>query len=416
MTVAHQTSSLNVQKIRADFPILNETVHRSKPLVFLDSAASSQHPQSVIDSIAQCYQSHYSNVHRGIHALSEEATAHYENARKKVAAYIGAERAHEVIFTSGTTAAVNLVARSWGDEHVNPGDEILLTVMEHHSNIVPWQQLAERRGATIRFVPLTPDGLLDLDSLDTLLGPSTKIFAFTAVSNVLGTINPVETLIERAREFDAITFIDAAQHTPHEPTDVQSWNADFIAFSGHKMIGPSGVGVLWGRESLLEAMPPFLGGGSMINTVTEDGFTPGELPAKFEAGTPPIAPAIGMIAAIEYLESVGLAEIAAHENRLVRHAMSRLEPIEGMNILGPTADHRCGIVSFDVAGVSALDIAFSLDRHGVAVRAGHHCAMPMHRRLGMSASTRASFYLYNSLDEVDQFVDVLERELKLLRG
>lgn len=415
MTVAHQ-SSFDVQKVRAEFPILQRTVHREKPLIFLDSAASSQHPQSVIDAMSDCYALQYSNVHRGIHALSEASTALYEEARTKVADFIGAERAHEVIFTSGTTMSINLVARAWGDANLKPSDEILLTTMEHHSNIVPWQQLAERTGATVRFVPMTEDGMLDLDSLDTLLGPSTRIFAFTAVSNVLGTINPVELLVERAHEFDAITVIDAAQHTPHEPLDVQAWNADFVAFSGHKMVGPSGVGILWGRESLLEAMPPFLGGGSMINTVTEDGFTPGELPAKFEAGTPPIVPAVGLTAAVDYLQSIGMEEVANHEQSLVRHAIERLERIDGLKVLGPAADQRCGIACFDVDGVSALDIAFSLDRHGVAVRAGHHCAMPLHRRLGLSASTRASFYLYNSIEEVDQFVDLLERELRLLRG
>lgn len=413
MTATHSTS-LDVETIRGDFPILKQRIHGSKPLIFFDNAASSQHPQSVIDAVSQCYRAEYSNVHRGIHQLSELATAGYEESRTKLAGFLGAHRPHEVIFTSGTTASINLVARSWGDVNVKQGDEILLTLLEHHSNIVPWQQLAERTGAIIRFADITSDGQLDLESFDKLLSERTKIVAISALSNVLGTILPVAKLVEKAHAVGALTLVDAAQYVPHEPTDIQLWDADFVALSGHKMIGPSGIGALWGREELLEEMPPFLGGGSMIATVTRDGFTPGELPAKFEAGTPPIAPAIGLGAAIDYLEHVGMQAIATHERLLAQHAMKRLEAIDGVRILGPNASMRAGIVSLDVPGVSALDLAFALDRRGVAVRAGHHCAMPLHRHLGIANSLRASFYLYNSVEEIDQFADFLEKDIELL--
>lgn len=409
-------AAIDIQRVRTDFPILQTRVHGTKPLVYFDSGASSQRPQAVIDAISRCYEQQYSNVHRGIHALSEAATSAYEEARVKLAHLIGATNQYEVIFTSGTTMAINMVAHAWGNDHIDAGDEILLTLFEHHSNIVPWQQLAQRKGAKVRFASLTSDGRIDLDQFRDQINERTKMVAFSAVSNVLGTIAPTTEMLAIARESGATTLVDAAQHAPHEPLDVNEWNADFITFSGHKMLGPSGIGVLWGREAILETLPPFMGGGSMISKVTTEGFTPGELPARFEAGTPPIAQAIGFGAAVDYLQAIGMREIAAHERHLAKHAYERLSEIDRVQILGPAPEHRAGLVSFVVEGVSALDIAFSLDRHGIAVRAGHHCAMPLHHHLGHPASVRASFYLYNDTDEIDFFIEKLQREIQLLTG
>jgi len=311
--------------------------------------------------------------------------------------------------------AINLVANSWGRRALKPGDEILLTICEHHSNIVPWQQVAAETGAKVQFVDITDDGLLDMDDLRGKLSEKTKMVAFMAVSNMLGTIFPVDEIIALAKSVGAATLIDAAQHVPHEPTDVQKWDADFVVFSGHKILGPSGIGILWGRKELLETMPPFLGGGSMIDKVTTDGFTPGELPAKFEAGTPPIVEAIGLGAAIDYISSVSLDAVASHEKLLSAALMKRLEKIEGLTVWGPSAEHRSGIVSFTIEGVAAQDLAILLDQKGFAIRVGHHCAMPLHQRLGIKASCRASFYLYNTLDEVEAFADALEAVVKRLR-
>jgi cysteine desulfurase/selenocysteine lyase len=412
MKLAESTAALLPESIRDDFPILAQTVHGDMQLVFLDSAASSQRPRQVIDAIVRCYEHDYANVHRGIHVLSERATDGYELSRRKAQEFLGAEQAHEVIFTAGTTASINTVARSWGDANVGAGDEILLTPMEHHSNLVPWFQLAERTGAVIKHLPMTDDGRLEVDRLSEFLTPKTKLFAFTAVSNTLGTVNPVAELCRQAREAGVITLIDAAQSAPHLPTDVKAWGCDFLALSGHKMCGPSGVGLLYGREELLDRMPPFLGGGSMINRVYDDHFTPAGLPGKFEAGTPPIAPAIALGAAIDYLQAIGLDRIHAHEQALVAHAWERLSTIEGIRLLGPSPlehgpDVRAGLVSFVLDRPHAHDIAQLLDREGIAVRAGHHCTQPLHDRLGISASTRASFYLYNTLAEVDALADAL---------
>jgi cysteine desulfurase/selenocysteine lyase len=328
---------------------------------------------------------------------------------------VNAERRHEIVFTTGATSAINLVARSWGDSTVRPDDEILLTEMEHHSNIVPWQQLAERTGCKVRFIPITDDGHLDLSTLPSLLTERTRMVAVTAVSNVLGTVNPIHEIAAAARHVGARVLIDAAQSVPHSVTDVQQWNADFVAFSGHKMLGPSGVGVLYGREELLDRMPPFLGGGSMIHRVTLEGFEPAELPAKFEAGTPPIVPALGLTSAIAYLEKVGLEKIEKHEKQLVRRAHEALDRVGGIHVLGPPPEDKAGIVSFVVDGIHAHDVAQIVDQHGVAIRAGHHCAMPLHKRLGVAASNRASFYFYNTVGEVEQLADALQATKAVFR-
>jgi cysteine desulfurase/selenocysteine lyase len=397
------------ESLREDFPILQQTVHDGHPLVFLDNAASTQRPRQVIEVLRRVYERDYANVHRGIHTLSERSTEQYEEAREKVQTFIGAEKSTEIVFTSGTTAGINLVARSWGDANINPGDEILVTTMEHHSNLVPWQQLAERSGAVLKHIPITDDGLLQLEALDSLLSNRTKLVAVASVSNVLGTINPVRMIADRAHEAGALVLVDAAQSVPHFTTNVRELGADFLAFSGHKMLAPTGIGVLYGREELLDAMPAFLGGGSMINRVWPDRFTPAELPAKFEAGTPPIAPAIALGAAIDYLNLIGLEKIAQHEHELCRYAYERLAEIEGLHILGPSPDRRAGLVSFTLPDPHAHDIAQLLDEHGIAVRAGHHCTWPLHDRLNIPASTRASFYLYNTPAEVDLLVEVVAK-------
>jgi cysteine desulfurase/selenocysteine lyase len=409
------SNTFDAAAIRADFPILNQQIHRQKQLVYFDNGASTQRPQAVIDAMDDCYSRTYANVHRGIHWLSEQASDQYENARGIVQRFINAPHNNEVIFTAGTTMAINLVAQAWGRSNLKTGDEILLTICEHHSNIVPWQQVAAEVGAKVIFTDITADGLLDLDDFKSKLGPQTKMVAFMAVSNVLGTVFPVKQLVQLASAAGAATLVDAAQHVPHEPTDVQDWDADFVVFSGHKILGPSGIGVLWGRQSMLEAMPPFLGGGSMIDQVTVDGFTPGELPAKFEAGTPPIVEAIGLGAAIEYVDRVSLPAIATHERLLAGRLMQRLAEIEGLRILGPSIEHRSGIVSFVVDGVAPQDVSILLDQKGFAIRVGHHCAMPLHQQLGIKASCRASFYLYNTLPEVDAFADALAAVVKRLR-
>ena len=409
------SKNIDAAALREDFPILNQKIHRQKQLVYFDNGASTQRPRAVLDAMDDCYTRTYANVHRGIHWLSEQASDQYENARTIVQKFINAPHNNEVIFTAGTTMAINLVANSWGRANLGPGDEILLTICEHHSNIVPWQQVANAVGAKVVFADITDDGRLDLDDFKAKLGPQTKIVACMAVSNVLGTIFPVKEIIKLAADAGAVTLIDAAQHVPHEPTDVQDWNADFVVFSGHKILGPSGIGILWGRQKLLEAMPPFLGGGSMIDQVTVEGFTPGELPAKFEAGTPPIVEAIGLGAAIEYVDKVSLPAIAEHERMLAGRLMEQLAKIEGLTILGPSIEHRSGIVSFVVEGVAPQDISILLDQKGFAIRVGHHCAMPLHQKLGIKASCRASFYLYNTIEEVDAFAEALAAIVKRLR-
>jgi cysteine desulfurase / selenocysteine lyase len=393
-------SPLYVAAIRRDFPILNTMLGDGCPLVYLDNAASTQRPKQVIDAMVEAYEHYYSNVHRAGHRLAVESSAHYEAARESVRQLINARSPTEIIFTPGTTAGINLVARSWGETNVKAGDEILLTLMEHHSNIVPWQELAQRTGCTIRWAPITDNYQIDLDAFERFLSPRTKLVAVTAVSNVLGTINPIDQIIEVAHAAGAVVLVDAAQAVPHEPIDVRARNVDFLAFSGHKMLGPSGVGVLYGREDLLDRMPPFLGGGSMIKRVTTEGFEPADLPYKFEAGTPVIVPAIGLGKAIQYLQKISMESVRAHELLLTRQAHALLADIPGLRILGPEPERKGGIVTFVMEGIHPDDVSKALDIQGIAVRAGHHCAMPLHERLGISASTRASFYIYNTLDEV----------------
>lgn len=412
---------LDPAALRRDFPILDIRLHEAGvPLVYLDNAATTQSPKPVVDAMVKAYEGTYANVHRGIHWLSDQATIAYEGAREKVRAFINAESTDEIIFTRGTTEAINLVARSWGDANVKAGDEILLTLLEHHSNIVPWQQLAARTGAVLKYIPIHDDGTLDLSTLDQLLTQRTKLLALTAVSNVLGTITPLADLIPKAHAVGAKVLIDAAQSVPHTVTDVRQWDADFVAFSGHKMLAGSGIGVLYGKRALLEAMPPFQGGGSMIHRVEQERFTPAELPAKFEAGTPAIVPAIALGAAIDYLGVVGMNAIGEHEHRLTREAHQVLSRIAGLKIHGPSPENKAGIVNFSLYGANGREIhpqdaAQVLDRGGVAVRAGHHCAMPLHDRLGLMASTRASFYLYNTSEEVERLAVGLEKVLHVFR-
>ena len=406
---------LDPHRLREDFPILAQRVREDTPLVYLDNAATSQRPRQVIQAMVDMYEQHFANVHRGIHWLSDQATDRYELARQAVQHFIGADKPSEIIFTTGTTGAINLVARSWGDANVGPDDEIIVSQLEHHSNLVPWHQLAERTGCKIVAWSIDDLGHLPLAELDELLSTRTKLVAICSVSNVLGTINPITDICRRAHDHGAVVMVDAAQSVPHEPTRVTDWDADFVAFSGHKMMGPSGVGILYGRETLLNAMPPFLGGGSMIRRVRMDGFEPADLPAKFEAGTPPIVPAIGLGAAIDYLNQVGLENIAAYEHILTRRAHEVLADIKGMRILGPAPDEKAGIVSFVLDGVHAHDVAQLLDRHGIAIRAGHHCAMPLHKRLQINASNRASFYFYNTLAEIDRLAEGLQETLRVFR-
>ncbi len=415
MTTAN-TLPLDPYELREDFPILATKVHGDTPLVYFDNAASTQRPRQVIDTLTSIYSERYANVHRGIHWLSEQSTDLYEESRELVRRFINAERLSEVVFTTGTTSAINLIANSWGSSNVGPEDEILLTVQEHHSNIVPWQQLAQRTGCRIKFIPIDAVGQLDLSSLDELLTERTKMVSLAAVSNVLGAINPLDVIVKKAREVGALVTIDAAQSVPHGRTDVRQIGADFVAFSGHKMMGPSGVGILYGREELLDAMPPWMGGGSMIRRVTLEGFEPADLPTKFEAGTPPIVSAMGLGAAIRYLEQVGIERIEEHERLLTARAHEVLGRFSSIRILGPeNPEEKAGIVSFVVDGIHAHDVAQIMDTCGVAIRAGHHCAMPLHRQMRISASNRASFYFYNTLEEVDQLSEAIKKVHRIFR-
>lgn len=411
-------AGLDVETIRKDFPILSRLVQGDKPLVYLDNAATSQKPRQVLDAIVDYYEKHNANVHRGIHTLAEEATALYEGARDKVAAFINAPSRDEVIFTKNSSEAMNLIARVLGDAgpgyRVGSGDEIVITEMEHHSNIVPWHQLAERTGATVKWFGLTDEGRLDLSTLDSVITERTKIVSMVHVSNLLGTINPVETVIKRAREVGALVLIDASQSAPHLPLDVTALGADFVAFTGHKMLGPTGIGVLWGRLPLLTELPPFLGGGEMIELVTMEQSTFAQPPHKFEAGTPPIAEAVGLGAAVDYLTAVGMPAIAAHEHDLTAYVLDALSSVEGVRIIGPpTATDRVAEVSFTLAGIHPHDVGQILDEQGIAVRVGHHCARPAVVRYGIPATTRASFYLYNTTAEADALVKGLAQVKKV---
>ena len=392
---------------RADFPILTREVRPGVPVVYLDSTATSQKPLTVIEAMNNYYRLSNANVHRGIHALAEEATALYEGGRERVAKFINARTTKEIIFTRNTSEAINLVAYSWGRANIRAGDVIVLTEMEHHSNLVPWQMLAAERGARLEFIPVTDGGELDLSTLDLLLALSPKLVCFTHMSNVLGTINPVTEIAAKAHSAGALVLVDGAQSVPHLPVDVQTLGADFLAFSAHKMCGPTGIGVLWGRQALLEEMPPFLGGGDMIKRVYLREFKPNELPYKFEAGTPAIAEAIGFGAAVDYLSSVGREAIQAHEQEIIAYAIERLEEVPGVKVYGPPAEKKGGVAAFTLNGIHPHDIAQVLDRDGIAIRAGHHCAMPLHDRYQLTATARASFYLYNTPQEVDKLIEGL---------
>jgi cysteine desulfurase/selenocysteine lyase len=395
--------------LRNDFPILQRVLPNGRPLIYFDNGASSQKPESVIRAMDDYYRRYNANVHRGVHTLSEEATEAFESARTKVAKFIHAPSARQIIFTRGATESINLVAYTWGRANLGPGDEVLITEMEHHANIVPWQIMQEQLGFTLRFVPITDQGLLDLSDLPTLLTERTKLFAFVHASNVVGTLNPVRELVAAARAVGAKVLIDGAQSVPHMPVDVQALDADFFAFSSHKMCGPTGMGILYGKRDLLEAMPPFMGGGDMIREVKLTGSKWNSVPYKFEAGTPAIAEAIGLGAAVDYLQQVGMEWVHAHERAITRYAYDRLAEVEGLRILGPEPEARGGLIAFTLEGVHPHDISAILDRSGVAVRAGHHCAQPLHDRLGIHASARASFYLYNTLAEVDVMVEALHK-------
>jgi cysteine desulfurase/selenocysteine lyase len=403
-------SKLDAQRLRADFPIFEQTFH-GKPLAFLDSAASSQKPRQVLEAMTQFYETSYANVHRGVYELAERATKGLEDAREKVRAFVNAPSAREVIFVRNATEALNLVAYSWGLNNLGPGDVVLATELEHHSNFVPWQYVAGRTGADFRLIPLDDQGELRLDDLDGF--GNVKIVASNLVSNSLGTINDVSALSSWAHERGAIHVCDAAQAAPHLRLDVQALGSDFVAVSGHKMCGPSGVGFLWGRAELLLGMEPFLMGGHMIRKVTADETTWGELPAKFEAGTSPMAEAVGLGAAIDYLEGVGLEAIEQHEHALAAYALEQLGEIEGVTLYGPPADRRAGIVSFNVDGVHPHDVAQVLDSEGIAIRAGHHCCQPLMGKLGVAATNRASFYLYTIPEEIDRLAAGVRRAREL---
>ena len=398
---------LDIGRIRRDFPILGRTVH-GKPLVYLDNAATTQKPRAVIEALTDYYTRFNANIHRGIHVLAEEATAAYEGVREQTARFIHAPSPRAIVFTRNATESINLLARAWAQPRLKPGDQILLSEMEHHSNLVPWQLVAQATGATLAFLPITNDGRLRLDALDQLLTPRTRLVSITHMSNVLGTINPIAEIAARAHAKGAAVFVDAAQSAPHLPLDVQRLGCDALAFSAHKMLGPTGVGVLYAREELLESMEPFLGGGEMISDVQLTSATWNEIPWKFEAGTPNIAGVIAFGTALTYLERVGMGAIREHEQDLTAYALKRLGAIEGVTLYGPSAvTERGGVVSFNLEGLHPHDVGTVLDAEGIAVRAGHHCAKPLMRRLGVVATVRASVYLYNTREEVDRLITAL---------
>ena len=401
-------STFNVEKVKKDFPILEQEVN-GKKLVYLDSSATSQTPIQVTDSIADYYNRYNSNVHRGVHTLGTLATDAYEKARETVRRFINARYFEEVVFTRGTTTAINLVAHSYGDANVSAGDEIVVTQMEHHANIVPWQQLAKRTGATLKFIPMSDSGELEKEAIDNTITDNTKIVAVTHVSNVLGTINDVKYIAEVAHQHDAVIAVDGAQSAPHMKVDVQDLDVDFFSFSGHKMLGPTGIGALYGKRHLLDKMEPIEFGGDMIDFVGLEDATWTDLPTKFEAGTPLIAEAIGFAEAIRYIDELGLEEIHQHEYELVNYAYNEMSKIEGLEIYGPSPEKRAGLITFNVEGVHPHDLATALDSEGVAVRAGHHCAQPLMKWLNQSSTARASFYVYNTTEDVDKLIQALYR-------
>ncbi len=404
---------LDVMRIREDFPILAQEVN-GHPLVYLDNAATTQKPRQVIEALVRYYETTNANIHRGIHTLAVRATEQYEATRDAVATHIGAINASDVVFTRNTTESINLVARAWGDEHVGEGDEIVLSLMEHHSNIVPWQLLARRKGAVLRYINVTDEGELDLDHARALIGPRTKIVSVVHMSNVLGTINPVAEIAAMARAHGAVTLVDGAQSAPHLPIDVSTLGCDFFAFSAHKMLGPTGVGVLWAKPGLLEAMQPFLGGGDMISVVRPEASTWADVPHKFEAGTPNIADVIAFSAALDYLKALGMTNVREHEKQITAAAIDALMAVEGIRVHGPLdVEKRGGAVSFTVDGIHPHDISTIVDQYGVAIRAGHHCAQLLMRRLEVPATNRASFYIYNHTGEVEALIDALDHAFRI---
>jgi cysteine desulfurase / selenocysteine lyase len=421
--VSELLSPLDVEQVRKDFPILDRRLAGDRPLVYLDSANTSQKPRAVLDALADHYERHNANVARAVHQLGEEATAAYENARTKVAAFIGAPRRDEIVFTKNASEALNLVANTLASGlatdpryRLGPGDEVVITEMEHHSNIVPWQLACQRTGARLRWFGLTDEGRLDISNLDELVTERSKIVSIVHQSNILGTVNSVSPIVTRARKMGALVMLDCSQSVPHKPVDVTDLGVDLIAFTGHKMCGPTGIGVLWGRSEVLESLPPFLGGGEMIETVDMTGSTFAPIPHKFEAGTPPIAQAVGLGAAVDYLSALGMENVAAHEHALTTYALHRLGEIEGVRFIGPRLPiSRGGTVSFTLDGVHPHDVGQLLDEHGVAVRVGHHCARPVCVRYGIPATTRASFYLYTTQSEIDALADGVEHAKRFFR-
>jgi len=407
------TYKLNVEEIRKDFPILHRQVN-GKPLVYFDNGATSQKPQQVIDAINRYYQHENSNIHRGIHTLSQEATDAYEKARTTVQQFINAKHHHEVIFTSGTTGSINLVASSFGKKHLQVGDEIIISTMEHHSNIVPWQMICEEKGAILKVIPISDNGELLMDEFEKLLSSKTKLVSITHVSNTLGTINPVKEIIKLAKAVGAAILIDGAQAVPHTKVDVQALDCDFYAFSAHKMFGPTGVGILYGKESILNDLPPYQGGGDMIKTVTFEKTTYNELPHKFEAGTPNIVGGLGLAAAIDYMNNIGIANIEAYEHELLSYATEKIKQIEGIRIIGEAAN-KASVLSFLVDGTHPSDIGMIIDKLGIAIRTGHHCTEPLMNRFDIPGTARASFAFYNTKEEIDVFIKALERAVNMLR-
>jgi len=406
---AQESDPLDVESVRADFPILQRDVGEDVPLVYFDNAATTQTPERVIDACSDYYRGYNANVHRGIHQLSQEASIAYEEAHDRLAEFVGASGREEMVFTKNTTEAVNLVAYAWGLNELGEGDEVVLTEMEHHASLVTWQQIAKRTGADVKYIRVDEDGKLDMEHAAEVIGPDTAMVSVVHVSNVLGTVNPIRELADMAHEQDAYIFVDGAQSVPNRPVDVKELDADFLAFSGHKMAGPTGIGCLYGREEILEGMEPFLYGGDMIEKVTYEDATWNELPWKYEAGTPLIAEGIALAEAADYLEEIGLERIQAHEEKVTQHAYRELDAIDGVEIYGPPlGEDRAGLVAFNVDGLHAHDLSSILNDHGVAVRAGDHCTQPLHEVMGIAASARASFYLYNTVEEVDSLVAGIE--------
>ena len=406
-------SKSEIEKIRKDFPILAREVHPGKKVIYLDSTASAQKPDAVIQAMDSYYRLSNANIHRGVHTLAEEATALYESARARIAAFVGAKSPEEIVYTRNATESINLVAQSWGRKNLQAGDLVILTEMEHHSNLVPWQMLAAERGVRLEFVPVTENFLFDMDAYRALLEQGPKLVSFTHMSNVLGTVTPAKEIVRLAHAAGAMTMIDGAQSVPHLGVNVQDLDVDLMAFSAHKMCGPTGIGALYGKRAVLEAMPPFMGGGDMIKKVTLRTFTLNDVPYKFEAGTPAIAEAVGFGAAVDYLNTVGMPWIRAHEQYITGYALDRMSELPGVVVYGPSAQEKGGVIAFTMQGVHPHDVAQILDSDGVAVRAGHHCAMPLHQKFNLPATTRASFYLYTTTEEVDQLIASLQKVYKL---